>query len=164
MPTWTRTQGSSGTTTASNKVLGSIPAGSTLLRVHAGVRFSLRVPALADPNLIMPWGVGCGIYTTLESGGTVIYPISDNEDQDPPEQRWLWLERISVVPQPFPTTGLNAYWMWSGVPAANPIDIKAQVKASAALNLNLSWEPTAAAPAVVSVTQIVYWASFLYGA
>jgi len=163
MPTWVRTQGFTPFNVTHNIVLGTVPEGQTLLRVHAGVRFSARTLATADPGLLMAWGMGCGIYTNITSGGANRYPISDNTDFSPPEQRWLWLEVLYLTPRARPHAGYEGYWTWSAVSAENPIDVKAQVKASAELNLNLSLEQTATTPAVISATSLAYWASYLYG-
>lgn len=160
--TWVRSRGILVLTTFENDVdLIDIPLNDTLLRVHGSLELILQVPANQDYSTIQNLHFVCGLYTTLTTGGTLQHPATNQVDFAPPLQRWLFWEEF--FPHPAPNTGPSlpdARREWHYVPAQNPIDIKAQVKATTAISLHLALSATAL-PTAAKDWHLWYWFSML---
>lgn len=162
MTTWVRSRGTWGSGTQWNNTLVTVPAGHTLLRIHAGFTFQVRASAMTDPNQVSQYAMVAGIYSTLQAGGTIIYPADSPADAAPPTQRWLWWEQITTLPRPSGWSVPAAYWLWAGGPARGYIECEAMVKASAAaVNINLSGQVEGTL-GVGWAKSAVWWASCLY--
>lgn len=160
--TWIRTRGILVISSFSADVsVADIPLNDTLLRVHAGFELVVQVPGNVDYSVISSSHYAAGLYTTLTTGGTVLNPTSNQADQAPPLQRWLWWEQLVPRPAPVSSNPLPDYRReWRYVPAQNPIDVKSQVKATTAISLHLALGVTAI-PQAAKSQHLWYWLSVL---
>lgn len=143
-------------------ILYTVPAGHTLLRIHAGVLVRVRAFSQSDPNQLSQFQVGLGIYTAPATGFSAIYPLDHPGDVSPPMSRWLHWRMVWVTPSPSGQGGTGAYWVWHNAPQPWDIDVKAMVVANGDnLVVSMSWEPTEAIPAGWAAS-LSYWSSLLY--
>lgn len=142
--------------------LASIPVGTILRRVHAGVDVAVVVPSHTPYTAIDAFHVVGGIYTTLTVGGTVLNPATSPTDAAPPLQRWLWWEQLFPVLQPRSDKHHpDSEQVWTFPAKKSPIDVEAQVSASTAIDLHLGIGVNAI-PAPVVLVHLHYWASILH--
>lgn len=160
--TWIRTRSVLAITGGDTDVaLVNIPLNDTLLRIHGGIAIIITLPAHTDHAVIEGSHWVLGLYTTLTVGGSIQNPSSNPGDAAPPLQRWLWWEQLYPVSmasgeQPRPDTRQK----WLLVPTQNPLDIKAQVKATTAVTLHLGIH-TSSVPAQAKALDVWYWFSVL---
>lgn len=160
--TWVRTRGILVLTSFENDVdILDIPVNDTLLRVHGGIEVILQVPGNQDYSTVQSLHFVAGLYTTLTTGGTLQHPATNQNDFAPPLQRWLFWEELFPNPAPNPAQALpDARREYHYVPSQNPLDIKAQVKATTAISLHLAMSATAL-PQAAKEWHLWYWFSML---
>lgn len=160
--TWIRTGGRANIGGLNTDVdLGSVPLNDTLLRIHGGLRVIAQVPGTHDPSAMLANTWAAGIYTTLTTGGATLNALTQNSDAAPPLQRWLWWERL--IPVPRPLSGKqhpDSRQVWYLEPMSSPIDIKAQVKATTAIDVHLAISAVAL-PTAFRDIHAWFWASIL---
>lgn len=160
--TWIRVYGKTAFSVSPTDIdLVSVPLNDTLLRVHGAVAVDMTLPGHTYNPDVQTVQLVAGIYTTLTSGGSLRDPSTQQGDFAPPLQRWLWWETMRPVAQP--SAGKQFYdsrQVWQFTPAQNPIDIKAQVKATTAIDLHLS-VVTSAFPTTLKQFTIRWWFSVL---
>lgn len=160
--TWIRTQNKTPFVTSPQDIdFASIPLNDTLLRVHGAVSVIMTLPAHSKHADVESVNLIAGIYTTLTVGGTLLHPVTQSGDQAPPLQRWLWWENMHAVAQPPGGTQYpDSRQVWQFTPAQNPIDIKAQVRATTAIDLHLAVETSVFLPELRQF-EIWWWFSVL---
>lgn len=160
--TWIRTRGHANIGGLSTDVnLADIPLNDTLLRMHAGLTVIVELPGLTGPETMFASTWAAGIYTMLTAGGTTQNAISNSSDAAPPLLRWLWWESLLPVPQPVPNRAKpDTPQLWYLTSAQNPIDIKAQVRATTAISAHLAISTLALPSPFIKITGY-FWASTL---
>lgn len=159
--TWTRVTGRENLTSSGNATIVTIPAGSTLLRVHAGLDVQTRYWTPDDPNKALEFWTGVGLYTRNTSGGTVLTPLTNPTDEGPPTQRWLYWRVLTQWPMPPGVPGQGGYQMWGSSYVPWNIDVQAPVKAnSVELTLSIAWEANTAVPSG-GASFLAWWAAAL---
>lgn len=161
MTTWTRVWGNDAEGGIHNRTLATIPAGHTVLRIHAGFWMGVRVPALYDPSVLANFVTGIGIYTVNAVGGTLISPLTTPADTAPPSQRWLYWVVLPLAPSGDGGWEGESWRLWSLPGGQHRIDVEAMVAARTQdLAVQLAWEsPTEVLPEWLGVS--VWWSSCL---
>lgn len=137
--TWVRNRTVTPITTGLTDVdVVDIPLNDTLLRAHGSVAVIMSLPNHSPFSAAESAHLVGALYTTLSVGGTLLNPANTTGDFAPPLQRYLWWEELHPVAQPaagkqFP----DSRQVWQFLPAQQPLDIKAQVRATTAISLHL---------------------------
>lgn len=160
--TWVRIRNAVAITGSPQDVsLVSIPLNDTIERIHGACRVIMSLPAHTAFSVVESQHIVVGLYTTLTVGGTILNPSTQSSDFAPPLQRWLWWEQFIPVSMAAPDQGYpDTRQKWIYAPAQNPIDIRAQVKATTAITLHLGFF-SSAIPAAVKDLDLWAWWSIL---
>jgi len=144
--------------------VGSIPLGSTLLRIRFGWGFVGSTSTLSSLYTTAANAMVFGLCTMQGTGGeTPPNPRTHPQDLSHPLERWLWWEARVPVVQAW--DGASSTAIWHDSAASEPDDAKGQVagNVSAGNNLDLwaSWAPGAGWDAS-GQANLWYWASVAY--
>lgn len=165
MVNWIRTVQANLPWTSGTSLIGSIPRGSTLLRIRFGWGFygsssSFQAASTIAENLQV-FGI-----VTLDGtgGGPAPNPRTASNDPAPPLERWLWWEARPPVITAYDSAGGVTLWQ-DGQPS-EVTDGKGMVAGNVAaghtLDVWASWAAAAAWADTTSFVHVWYWASVAY--
>lgn len=165
MGVWVRTVQANLTWPIGSSLIASVPRGDTLIRVHFGWGFFATTSTTATYTSVANNLMAMGVVTTVGNGSeSVPNARTQSSDQDPPTQRWVYLECRGPMIAAIDAAGELVAWRDSG--NQEPVDTKGMVSAKSiaegdTLNVWASWAGAGDWDSS-GTAQLWYYASLLY--